>query len=409
MATERPLCFPKILQGPTTLRKTVWEGSWSDAAFVPRTGTAEYFLILDSSESSGILRALETLHSQYEDFLSARNLTGQEIIFSRLYLSDIANQESVLPDSKLYRRLSAGAVSLIEQRPLKKGPVALFAYFATPFRQKLSRNVPNGKAGCPNESLVIGDHYRMLWLAAFKGDGIEDAEGQTGDLLKNATAALKDRNMRWLPNALRSWIFVRDIDADYEKMVRSRREFFHRHGLTDCTRYLASTGIEGQLSHPGSRVGMDMLCLDGLDPAQITKMEALDSLSSANMYGATFERGLRIDFGDRIHLHISGTASIGQSGELLHPRDVEKQTERTLQNLQALLAAQGSSYSDLAYVFVYLRDPTSESQVRRMLQPRLPPDLPRLFLEARVCRPGWLVEIEGFAVKSHASPFKPFF
>ncbi|MFN2115781.1 MAG: sugar phosphate nucleotidyltransferase, partial [Anaerolineae bacterium] len=60
--------------------------------------------------------------------------------------------------------------------------------------------------------------------------------------------------------------------------------------------------------------------------ARITDRTTID-------YGVTFERGIRIRFGDRSHLHISGTASIDKCGEIVHPGDILKQTERTVANI----------------------------------------------------------------------------
>ena len=395
-------------QRPTALQKTILEDESGCAAFIPQDGTAEFFLILNSSESHDFGQALEALYSRFEGFLGSRKLSGREIVFSRLYVNDIANQERQLTTSKLYLHLCSGAISVIEQRPLNRCSIALFAYFATPVLQKLLRKSATTVTPGPSQVLLAGKHYRMLWLANCVKPGLTDAKSQMDSILEHATLTMMEQGMRWLPNALRSWIFVRDIDDNYLPMVQSRRAFFESHGLTDQTRTLASTGIEGRFSNPTSLVGMDLLCMEGLAPSQISKMEAPECLSPASQYGATFERGLRVDFGDRAHLHLSGTTSIDQNGEILHPGNVEKQTERTLENLQALLSAQGSSFSDLAYVLVYLRDPSSLKIVRSKLLQHLPVDLPRLFLEAGVCRPGWLVEIEGLACISQQSQFKPF-
>ena len=392
----------------SALQKTILEDESGYAAFIPHDGTAEFFLILNSSEAHDFGHALEALYSRFEGFLGSRKLSGGEIVFSRLYVSDIANQDRQLTTSKLYLRLCSGAISVIEQRPLNRCAIALFAYFATPVLQKQLRNSGMAETRAPSQVLVVGKHYRMLWLANCVQPGLTDAKRQMDSILEHATLAMTEQGMRWLPNALRSWIFIRDIDDNYLPMVQSRRAFFESHGLTDQTRTLASTGIEGRFAHPESRVGMDLLCMDGLDTSQISKMEAPECLSPASQYGATFERGLRVDFGDRAHLHLSGTASIDQNGEILHTGNVEKQTQRTLENLQALLLAQGSSFSDLAYVLVYLRDASSLKIVRSKLQQHLPVDIPRLFLEAGVCRPGWLVEIEGLAFISQQSQFKPF-
>ena len=72
-------------------------------------------------------------------------------------------------------------------------------------------------------------------------------------------------------------------------------------------------------------------------------------------YGVTFERGLRVRFGDRSHLYISGTASIDKNGDVIHVSDVKNQRRQTLDNVKALLSPHGARLKDMAYIIVYLR------------------------------------------------------
>ena len=68
--------------------------------------------------------------------------------------------------------------------------------------------------------------------------------------------------------------------------------------------------------------------------------------------------------------------------------------------MAALLAGQGASVRDLAWVVIYLRSAGSRAQLDRVLRRRSwPLDVPLTVVEAAVCRPEWLVEIEGLAVR----------
>ena len=84
------------------------------------------------------------------------------------------------------------------------------------------------------------------------------------------------------------------LDNHYQNMVRARREYFADHGLTDKTRYLASTGIEGGCHVPERLVTVDSFSIGGLKPGQIVRMEAPTPMSPTIVYGVTFERGRRI-------------------------------------------------------------------------------------------------------------------
>lgn len=365
--------------------------------------------MLEAPSGMAFPKALDFLRAEYAKGLKEKNLGRGSAVFSRVYVSDIENRKKCLFESDLFRELSEGAVSVVEQRPLEGGPLGLLSYHILPRGQGFARKMsghPTGKGS--NSLLVEGNHYRMLWIAGANGNGKREAGGQTGEILNSLSRQLESAGMDWLPEGIRSWIFVRDIDNDYSAMSDTRLEFFARKGLTESTRFLASTGIEGRMPRGDSLVGFDLLCIEGLDPAQIVRMVAPDRLSPTLRYGVTFERGLRVDFGDRSHLYLSGTASIGSQGELLHAGDAEGQTRRTVENLEALLEAQGATLGDLAYAIVYVRDPALSETVREALRNLLPGDLPQLVVEARVCRPGWLVEIEGMAIVPAKTAYPPF-
>ena len=83
---------------------------------------------------------------------------------------------------------------------------------------------------------------------------------------------------------------------------------------------------------------------------------------------------------------------------MLHPAHVGDQTRRALENVEALATPQGASLSDFAYLIVYLRDPKDLAEVSAIVRERASASTPILFVEGSVCRPEWLVEIEGLAI-----------
>ena len=138
-------------------------------------------------------------------------------------------------------------------------------------------------------------------------------------------------------------------------------------------------------------------------------MEARELLNPTHEYGVTFERGTRIDFGDRSHLYISGTASIDKNGNILHVGDIKKQTKRTLKNIIALLKPHGARLKDMAYFIVYVRNITQTEEVIDILKKEKLDKVPIIFAEGAVCRPAWLVEIEGVAIIPNHSDWPDFY
>jgi enamine deaminase RidA (YjgF/YER057c/UK114 family) len=379
------------------------------STFATPAGAEEFFITVESAAGSQFSAAIDSIHEEYIHALVQYELSASTHVFCRIFLSDIENQKTHLVVSPFFRMLSDAAVSVVCEPCLRGGSIGLFSYH---IRNNYSPIIKTSSFPLSDtwrrDTLIRGKNYEMLLNTNYEEPEPFDAYAQTERLFHSLDAVLH-RNAMTLPgNAIRTWIFVRDIDNHYKGMVKARRDFFRRIDLTEKTRYLASTGIEGKLFHVNSLVGIDMLSISNLKPEQIVHMEARANMSPTIDYGVTFERGLRVRFGDRSHLYISGTASIDSTGEVLHHGDVEKQTARTLENVSALLTEQGASLSDLAYLIVYIRDITALATVSATINRLLPEGLPLIVVQGAVCRPAWLMEVEGVAILRDENGFPEF-
>lgn len=119
---------------------------------------------------------------------------------------------------------------------------------------------------------------------------------------------------------------------------------------------------------------------------------------------SSFSRGMRIDLGELVILLISGTASIDEHGNSIHAGDVRAQTRRTFHNITGLLAAEGATWHDVVRTTCYLRDIDRDyeafNEVRTAFyrEVGLDPLPASTGIEAKLCRPDLLVEIEGIAM-----------
>lgn len=119
---------------------------------------------------------------------------------------------------------------------------------------------------------------------------------------------------------------------------------------------------------------------------------------------SSFSRGMRLDFGNIGVLLISGTASIGTNGETLHLGDFRAQCRRTFHNIAGLLAAEGATWKDVVRTTCYLRDidrdyaAFNEERTAFYKEQGLDPLPASTGVQAKLCRPELLVEIEGIAV-----------
>ena len=119
---------------------------------------------------------------------------------------------------------------------------------------------------------------------------------------------------------------------------------------------------------------------------------------------SAFSRGMRIDIGSVTILLISGTASIDESGKSVHIGDFPGQLRRTFDNITGLLQAEGCTWHDIVRTSCYLRDIDRDYDVFNagrtafFKEQGLDPLPASTGIQAHLCRPELLVEIEAIAM-----------
>ena len=282
---------------------------------------------------------------------------------------EISLRQSINYRTPLTNRPPAG-VSFIEQPPCTGSDLAILAWFLKPADGRLKKHGPMF-SGWGNRLTVEGSHFTLEILANDAVGGGFQSDQQTTEVFSRLDRTLSENRWSLLGNTVRTWVYVRDIDNQYQGMTVARKAFFTGRGLTEKTRFIASTGIEARSREANELVSLDALSIGGLQAHQIQRMEALQNLCPASSYGVTFERGTRVRFGDRSHLWISGTASIDETGQVLFPTDVVAQTRRTLDDIEALLDPQGATLRNLGHLVVYLRNRNHVTDVISVLRERI--------------------------------------
>lgn len=346
------------------------------------------------SVSNPLLCYQKQLETVIDTFGKVKKELGDDavVVFKRFFLSDASNQTDDLMNYEM--EAPDGAMSIIQQAPLNGTKIALWAYLTTGMQ---TRALPSG--------LYEARHgqYRHLWLTNASNNA-KDSERQTRILLNEYVMQLMNEGCSLADNCIRTWLFVNDVDLNYSGVVKARNEVFITQNLTDKTHFIASTGIGGRQSDAHVLTQMDAYAIDGIQKEQVHYLYASSHLNRTSDYGVSFERGTYIDYGDRRHVFISGTASINNRGEIMHRGDVVAQCHRMWENVETLLKEAGCTYNDAAQMIVYLRDPADYEVVRRLYEERFP-DKPWVIVNAKVCRPGWLIEMETMAIKAQRTDF----
>ena len=145
-------------------------------------------------------------------------------------------------------------------------------------------------------------------------------------------------------------------------------------------------------------------------PIEKRAITNLKVLNQAYDYGSAFSRGMRIELGKFVLLLISGTASIDDQGRTLYEGDLRAQTRRTFDNITALLAAEGATWKDIVRTTCYLRDierdykAFNEERTAFYKEESLNPVPASTGIQAILCRPDLLVEIEAIAMFRRETP-----
>ena len=377
------------------------------SSFRGRRGGTEHFISVQAQPDHDLAAQIAQVEERYAAARAALGLAEDTAIFRRLFISDAMNQAAQVRASALFRSTEDNpvAVSLVQQPPQTGAKIALLAYHVTGdaslTKQRLSEN----------HLLVEKNGRRHLWTAGLCAgqDGADASPSlQTRALFGDLVGALADAGATLRDNCVRTWIFLKDVDVFYQGMVDSRGAIFAEEGLTADTHYIASTGIEGACAHRCDLIAMDAYSNLDLDPRQVSYLNDFTRLCPTRDYNVHFERGTRIAYADRAHHFISGTASIDTDGQVVHPGDVLRQLDYAIDNVEALLRSGAANLADLAHLIVYLRDPTDHARVEHCLTERFP-DLPAIIVQGAVCRPQWLVEIEGIAIAANDAPALPAF
>ena len=334
------------------------------------------------------------LEEAVQRLMKLPELKKATLVWKHFFVSDAINQAPYLTAS------ADEVVSVVQQPPLNGSKVSLWLYFVENVQMIHEAD---------GTSVMQRPSYKHLFNTQLhERSGVEaqsplmplpsSIEHQTDCIFNRYIQSLSRHNCTLAHNCIRTWLYVQDVDVQYAGMVVARRQYFENEGLTPQTHFIASTGIEGRYIFPDVLVLMNAYAVEGINSEQINYLKALTHLNPTHEYGVTFERGTAVDYGDRRHIFISGTASINNCGEIVHPLDIEKQTARTFENIQALLAEADATMSDVACMIVYLRDTADYAIVKRYLDSHYPAT-PKVTVLAPVCRPGWLVEVECIAIK----------
>lgn len=325
-----------------------------------------------------------------------------QVVTERLYCRDLhADGESLRRSRAEFYGPDAGpATTYLEQPPCTPGvAVELQAMVLSPVSGTrdidLTRLRADLGAGTGVRLMDHGDCHLHVHNITGGAAGDGGSFGEQMESIFARTEALLELQDLNFHDVVRTWIYLPQMERDYDELNRVRTTFFERHGIE---RLPASTGIQGGVYPADRAASLDFYALRGRQPVGLELMHA-NTLNEAWSYGSSFSRGMAVTQPDRRELYVSGTASIDEAGQVVCVGDIEGQTQRLLTNIEALLEGSGATPADLVQATTYLKDAGFlDTFVAGWIGRGFPADVPHNIVTADVCRPDWLCETEVVAV-----------
>jgi enamine deaminase RidA (YjgF/YER057c/UK114 family) len=349
-----------------------------------------------------VARQAEAVYGALFDALAAEGAGPDAVVNETVFFRRI-REEFDVPRAARSRLLGASAgayrpaTTLIGQPPIGDDAELEVAVAAVVPRGSPSspREVRHAVA-CSCEACAPGMRARVLrlgeqaWLYAgnVHGSG-RDASGEAYDMFRVAERLLAEAGMTFR-DVVRTWIHVRDIGRDYDALNGARRQFFLDRRIE---RRPASTGVQGIPFPETHGFSLSLHAVKSPGRLDATPMSS-PSLNEAWTYGADFSRGLRVADANKETLYVSGTASVDETGRTAHAGDIAAQADRMLHNVASLLEPHGATFDDVVSGIAYLKSPSDAPALRAMFRERGFAGFPCALVEAPLCRPEMLCEVE---------------
>lgn len=359
-----------------------------------------------TDRSGDAARQAEGIYRELAAFLAAERASFRDLTCERLFLRDIRRDLPLVLGARtqMLADLGQGADApspvCIQQAPdAAHATFELAASVVIPRRRDAwtVRDVPAAPScaceGCRRSAarlVRLGDQT-SLYTSNVHGVGNNPLE-EASSMFREAERLLEQCGMGFA-DVVRTWIHLRDIARDYDALNQARREFF---GARAVEPRPASTGVQGGPFPDAHDFSMSLSAVRSSRPLGRTRMST-PTLAEAWSYGADFSRGLRVIESNRVTLHVSGTASIDEAGRTVHVGDLEGQVGRMLHNVESLLAEESATVAHVLSGIAYLKHVDDAPVVRAMLRERGFDGFPCAVVEAPLCRPELLCEVEAVA------------
>ncbi|MEA1887560.1 MAG: hypothetical protein U9N72_10175 [Bacteroidota bacterium] len=259
-------------------------------------------------------------------------------------------------------------------------------------REVKSLNAPT------HTTVKMFNHYgsELYYISNIRPNKSDNCYMETFSSFKSLGKILNDNYVSY-NNLVRTWLYIHNILDWYDILNKARTDFFTGENIFEGL-IPSSTGI-GLSNIYKKCLSLSAFALKPKDEKEMVQMVDSPMQCDAINYKSSFSRAVEISLQTSKRLIISGTASIGSTGETLYKESVVKQIEHTMEVVKSILRSKKYNWDDIVRAIAYFPDP---GHVKHFKDYCLSKEIdPSYFLSVggTVCRDDLMFEIEIDAVK----------
>lgn len=264
---------------------------------------------------------------------------------------------------------------------------------------------------CVGSSFTFDGHHHCVLPGIHANTDNESKGANATAAFEKMLDALKTVGMDF-SNVIRMWNYLDDLLGWYDEFNSARNAFFTKNSVYDAI-VPAGTGIGAANRHGTAYIG-DLWAIEeavasssnsAFDSSSNTESSTTTSNLSAFAvpsplqcpaidYKSSFSRAVEIDSESFRTLSISGTASIEPGGKTVFTNDTEKQIDKTLQVISAILESRNMAWSDTVRAIAYFANIADLPLLAGRMKTNGIPTIPMAISHAAICRDDLLFEIE---------------
>ncbi|MFD1886722.1 hypothetical protein [Paenibacillus wenxiniae] len=207
------------------------------------------------------------------------------------------------------------------------------------------------------------------------------------------------------PHLVRTWIYLNDINNNYEQLNTDRRVFFERFAIdySEKSNILPASTCIGGISDKKCNISMDVMFLKRKNDRPIIERVYTALLNEAEgveyLFKPTFSRALKIEDEGNIEIQLSGTASVNSLGRTEFKNDAYKQIKKALENVTSILESNNLTFDHFYQSTCFFKRQQDVHIFEKLLKELNIPAFANTFVVNDVCRDDLLFEIDGIIIK----------